>query len=507
MSAQRKAGKVAENPTEENLPEIIAQFFYDPEGFVYFIFPWGETDVGLGQHAGPDKWQTDVLQQLGKELQQGADAGEAAARSIRMAVRSGHGIGKTALVSWIILWFMSTRPHPQVVVTANTKQQLENKTWRELAKWHKRALNAGWFKWTATRFYHVEHPDTWFASAVPWSKENSEAFAGTHEEHVLILFDEASAIEDVIWDVAEGAMTTEGAMWLAFGNPTRGSGRFRECFRAHRHRWTGMRVDSRDARMANKAEINDWVETYGEDSDFVRVRVKGEFPRVSSTQFIGEDLLYRAADNPPEEDEYQHAAKVLSLDIARFGDDASVALLRQGRKIHGIWRWREVDTHHLAWELIALINEHTPDATFLEEVGIGVGVMDTLKANGYEVQGIIPQKASSRPREHANKRMEMWAEVKDWLKNGGCPLVDGEWDDELFYDLTAPEYGFDGQGRMQLERKKDMKARGLPSPDTGDALALGFAWPVLGPEQVMSPVEQKKLEIFKGMSRGSWMSR
>src|SRR5207342_2270793 len=129
--------------------------------------------------------------------------------------------------------------------------------------------------------------------AVPWRADRPEAFAGTHEQHVLILMDEASAIADLIWETTEGAMTTPGALWLAFGNPTRSSGRFKECFAGGRfaHRWQTTQVDSRTAKMADQAQIEQWLTDYGEDSDFVRVRVKGLFPRQAVGQFIGEDLI------------------------------------------------------------------------------------------------------------------------------------------------------------------------------------------------------------------------
>ena len=127
---------------------------------------------------------------------------------------------------------MSTRPHLSGVVTANTMSQLSTKTWRELALWYKRLINRHWFKWSATKFWHVEHPETWAVHATPNSEHNSEAFAGLHAKYVLMIFDEASAIPDKIWEVAEGALTDSDTeiIWLAFGNPTRSTGRFRECF-------------------------------------------------------------------------------------------------------------------------------------------------------------------------------------------------------------------------------------------------------------------------------------
>ena len=176
---------------EARLAEAIATTVYDPLRFVRMVFPWGEPGP-LEKYQGPDKWQAELLRTVGEQLRAG--------QGVRMATTSGHGVGKSSTVAWMILWFMSTRPHPQIVVTANTREQLLKKTYRELAVWHKRAINKHWFEWTATKFYHKDHPETWFAAAVPWSADHSEAFAGTHAEHVMIIMDEASGIDDVICD-------------------------------------------------------------------------------------------------------------------------------------------------------------------------------------------------------------------------------------------------------------------------------------------------------------------
>jgi hypothetical protein len=183
----------------------IWRFRDDPLGFVHFAFPWGEENGPLANHPGPDDWQTDVLRELGRGARHPN-------KPCRVAIASGHGIGKGALTAWTILWFMSTRENPQIVVTANTSTQLSTKTWRELAKWHKMALNESWFVHTATRFYHKERPDLWYAAAIPWSDEHSEAFAGTHEQDVLMIFDEACH------DDQTDVLTSEG--WKRFANLT-----------------------------------------------------------------------------------------------------------------------------------------------------------------------------------------------------------------------------------------------------------------------------------------------
>ena len=450
---------------EEQLQDAIAQFTDNPLGFVYFVFDWGQG--ALEGEDGPDQWQIDVLRAIGERTLTATEA-------IRIAVRSGHGIGKTCLISWILLWFLSTRPFPQVVVTANTTAQLSGKTWRELAKWHKLAINKHWFKWTATKFYHVDHPEDWFASATPWSKERSEAFAGTHEKYVLMVFDEASWIPDVIWETAEGAMTTEGAMWVVFGNPTRNTGRFSQCFKRFRHRWFTMEVDSRTTKKANKEEIAQWINDYGEDCDFIRVRVKGQEPRAGSMQLIGNDIVEPALGRSIHEKDYYRMPKIMGVDVARQGDDSSVICKRQGLACHNLIKLHLDDNMVLAARVAQEVNDWKPDKVFIGQ-GAGVGVIDRLRQLGFDVVEVPFGSTADDSKHYANKRAEMWSRMKDWIKGGGC-LPD---DKELRDDLIGPEYGFQGvTDRIILESKDDMRSRGLASPDCGDALALTFAYPV-----------------------------
>ena len=446
---------------ERELALQIGEYFNNPLAFVKFIFPWNEGE-------GPDEWQADVLRSIGEGTKSAQEA-------LRIAVASGHGIGKTALVAWILLWAMSTRPNLAGVVTANTCQQLEDKTWRELAVWHKKALNSNWFKWTATKFYQVDNPETWFIAAVPWSKERPEAFAGLHAEHVLVVFDEASAVDDVIWETTEGAMTTPGAIWVVLGNPTRNTGRFHGCFHRMRHRWITRQIDSRTAKMANKKQLDQWIADYGEDSDFVRIRVRGIFPRAGSCQLIGNDIVDEAVCRHLSQDSYLHAPKVLGVDVARFGEDQSVIALRQGLYLPPLKKYRQIDTMTLAGLVAQEMDREQVAMAFVDQGGIGAGVVDRLHQLGrHNVVGVDFGGSATNPFLHLNKRTEMWCEMRDWLQNACIPD-----DQELKADLTGPEYGFTGdKGQIALEKKSDMKKRGLASPDCGDALALTFAMPV-----------------------------
>lgn len=480
---------------EAGLLEDIAAYFDDPLGFVFYAFPWGESGP-LITEGGPDRWQQDVLREIGEAMEKGATINDA----LRIAVASGHGIGKTALIAWLILWFVSTREFPQVVVTANTQTQLLTKTWRELAKWHRMMVNAHWFEWTATKFYHKHYPDTWFASAIPWSERNAEAFAGTHEKYVMIIYDEGSGIADIIWETTEGALTTPGAIWVAFGNYTKNTGRFHECFNRFKHRWICHQVDSRTAKKANQTQIQQWIDDYGEDSDFVRIRVRGIAPRAGSNQFIPQDVIdacqkYEAVD-------YQTMPKILVLDVARFGDDQSVSSVRQGRKFRVKAKWRGLDTAQLRLRFIEHIEEEQPDAIVIDGDGIGGPVIDELTRQGYHKRNgkeilfpFLGGSSPANPERYYNRRAEVWGLMRQALKEG----VEIGKDPELAAELAGPEYTLEKRGQYDvilLESKKDMKSRGLSSPDIADTLAMSYSVKILAPPKpkAIAPVYAQRQE-------------
>lgn len=479
-STSRSSAGAAKRLTANDLQlaEKVGEFYADPLGFVLFAFPWGKPGTRLEKQDGPDDWQIEVLEEIGAAVKAGMTVQDA--MPILEAVASGHGIGKTALIAWIVLWFIATRQHPQIIVTAGKKDQLTGKTWRELAKWWKLCLCGHWFHWTATKLEHVLFPETWFAHAIPWSKSAPENFAGTHEEHVLVIFDEASAIDDLIWEVTDGAMTTPGAMWIAFGNPTKTVGRFAQCFGKLKHMWRTRHIDSRTAKMANRKVLDQWIEAYGEDSDFVRVRVRGLFPRAGNLQFI--DLETVEASFKREARGYENAAKVMGVDVARHGDDQSTIVKRQGSWTAPIKRLRIPDTMQLASRIAEEIDDWKPDVVFVDATGIGWGVVDRLHQLGYnQVIGVQVGENADQPERFKNRRAEIWYRMREWLKSGGC-LVE---DRELEGELTEPEYGFDDKQRYVLESKEDMKSRDLASPDGADGLSLTFTSPV-------APTRQKR---------------
>jgi hypothetical protein len=287
-----------------------------------------------------------------------------------------------------------------------------------------------------------------------------------------------------VWDTIEGALTDADTelLWLVFGNPTRSTGRFRECFAGGRfaHRWNGRQIDSRSVSMTNKAQIAAWVKDHGEDSDFIRVRVCGAFPRTGETRFIDGQRVDDAVARPLVED--PTAALIMGVDIARQGEDQSVIRFRRGldaRSIPAV-KFRIPDLMQVASRVMEQVNSHNPDAVFVDGTGIGWGVYDRLNQLGCpNLVGVNfgaradRTDASDAAARYANKRAEMWGFMKEWCKAGCLPD-----DHELVADLKAVDFGYDASDAILLERKDDMKRRGLASPDDDDALALTFAYPV-----------------------------
>jgi len=464
----------------ESLLEWLASCSKDPYAFVLGAFPWGEGT--LAAFTGPEPWQKEILCLIRDGL---IDIN----RAIQLAVASGHGVGKSALVGWIILWAISTKPDTRGVVTANTETQLKTKTWAELGKWYHRFIAKDHFSLTATAIFSVDqaHERTWRIDMVPWSERNTEAFAGLHNKgrRILVVFDEGSAIPDVIYEVTEGALTDSETeiIWCVFGNPTRNTGRFRECFPGQRFAkvWKSKQVDSRQVSLTNKDQIGAWINAYGEDSDFVRIRVKGTFPRTGEMEFISSADVEEACT--AEAVSFPHDPLVIGVDVARYGSNESVIFFRKGRDARTIEpiRLRGLSTVALATKVAEVYHQYHVDAIFVDGGGVGGGVVDNIRALHLFCFDInFGAKADSvgfsvgiSGEAYANKRAEMWGMMRAWLKGGSIPN-----DPDLRAQLIGPMYTYNLQNQILLEKKEDMMKRGMDSPDMADALALTFALPV-----------------------------
>lgn len=468
-------------------PEIHSS----PLNFALFAFPWGKANTPLENTKGPRGWQRETFEEMTRHIK--ANELRAANRALmemwRSADASGRGIGKSALVSMLTLWFMSTRLGSTTIVTANTEQQLRSRTMAELGKWTALSINAHWWEPSAMAlrpadwFGEAVKRDLkidlgyWYASAQLWSEENPDAFAGIHNHHgVMLIMDEASGIPKPIWTVSEGFFTEPipDRYWFVFSNPRRNTGAFFECFHRDRNFWRCRNIDSRTVEGTDRGTFDKIIAQYGEDSDEARVEVKGEFPNKGANQFIGKDVAYQASIREVIPD--PGAPLLMGVDVARFGEDKSVIAFRKGRDARTIpWKkFKGVDTVQLAGAAAELATRLKVDAVFVDGNGVGGGVVDNLKAWGYRVVEVQAGSNASDSDMYANKRVEMWGRLREWLMTGSIPA-----DSELQTDLISPEYSYHPTtNRVLLEGKDHMKSRGLASPDVAEALALTFAQPV-----------------------------
>jgi hypothetical protein len=484
----------------EALVSWLGSVTRDPLAFVMGAFPWREAGTQLEAFDGPEPWQRGVLLQVAEGL--------SLDRAIQLATASGHGVGKSALVSWLILWAMATKPDCRGVVTANTETQLKTKTWAELGRWYQRFIGKELFKLTATALFSADsaHERTWRIDMVPWSERNTEAFAGLHNQgrRILVLFDEASAIPDKIWETTEGALTDANTeiIWCVFGNPTRNTGRFKECFPGGRFSavWRSRAVDSRQVSFTDKAQIRRWLEAYGEDSYFARVRVLGLFPESGEMEFFSSAEVDAAMAR--EVAVGQNEALALGVDVARYGSNDSVLFPRKGRDARSIPRRRfhGLDTMLLSNEVQAFFDQFRPDGIFIDGGGVGGGVVDNVRHRHlfcYEIQfggkADSPGYATGNEGErYANKRAEMYGALRAWLKVGAIPS-----DQDLRQQLLSITYTLNRQDQILLTSKEEMMRDGKASPDDVDALAMTFAYPLASHDAAGGAHPQKPMVEFE----------
>ena len=460
----------------------------DPLAFVLLLFPWGEPGTPLEHFQGPRKWQRDILIDIRDHIKQ--NNGKLDFDTFREAVASGRGIGKSALVSWLTIWMLSTRIGSTTIVSANSEAQLRSVTWAEITKWLAMALNSHWFEVAATRIM----PAKWLTELVErdlkkgtrywsvegrlWSEENPDAYAGVHNfDGVLLIFDEASGIPDSIWSVSDGFFTenTPNRFHLAFSNPRRNTGYFYETFHGKRAFWRQRNVDARDVEGTDKNVYQRIIDEYGPDSYQANVEVYGQFPSEGDDQFIAVNLVDDAMKRPRHKDET--APIVVGVDPARFGSDATVIAVRQGRDVIALHRHRGADTMEVVGHVIEAIDQYKPALVCIDEGGLGAGVVDRLKEQRYKIRGVNFGSKAQKQIMYGNKRAEMWGAMREWLRTAYLPE-----DRFLKTDLIGPMTKPDSKGTLFLESKKDMKSRGLASPDAADAIALTFAFPVASRE-------------------------
>jgi hypothetical protein len=375
------------------------------------------------------------------------------------------------------------------------------------------AVNSHWWEVSATKLVPAAWLTTlverdlkkgtryWAAEGKLWSEENPDSYAGVHNhDGMMVIFDEASGIPDAIWSVAAGFFTEKilDRYWFAFSNPRRNTGYFYEAIEGNkRDFWSGDIIDARTVEGTDKGIYDQIIAEYGEDSIQARVEVYGEFPATGEDQFISPVVVEDAFKRPRYKD--STAPIVIGVDPARGGMDSTVILVRQGRDIVAIKRLKGEDTMSVVGHVIDAIEEYKPALTVIDEGGLGYGILDRLTEQRYKVRGVNFGWRSKNPAMWQNKRSEMWGMMRDWLKSASIPQ-----DRQLKNDLVGPMRKFNSSGSILLESKKEMKARGLASPDAADALAVTFAFPVASRGEYNSKIE-RRVSSDRGMVATSWM--
>jgi hypothetical protein len=445
----------------------LANTYDDPLSFVQNAFNWGEGD--LAGRDGPDEWQHDFLTKLGEAIRN-RKSGDV----IKMAVKTGRGVGKTAAEAWLIMWLMTTRPNFAGFATANTADQLSDKLWRELALWWQRAVNKDEFTWTATRFYNNSAKETWGVDALPWRENNPDALGGLHNagRGQCAIVDEGSGVPGPIYDVIESTMTDPDSFVLVFGNPLRKSGRFYELFTRFAHRWIPFTVDSRKSKVANQSTIKQSIEDYGLDSDYVRVNVLGEFPSADAQTLIPQNLIETAYTREVAGNEDYRP--VWGVDPARFGDDRTCLCIRRNRQVESLVTWRNADTMQTVGRIKAMYDEalsdDKPSEILVDSIGIGAGIVDRMRELDLPVRGInVSETPSIRSRFH-KLRDELYYRGREWFEGLNVRCTNRE----IGAELSDILYTFTSAGQIKVEAKHEIKERLGRSPDAAEAFLLSL---------------------------------
>lgn len=452
------------------------------------------TDAVLYYADHPVEYVEDIIRAKPDE-QQAAILNSVATRQMT-SVRSGHGIGKSAVEAWVVLWYLTTRPFPKVACTAPTQHQLFDILWAEISKWKRncKALDNE-LVWTKEKVYMKGQPEEWFAVARTASKP--DALQGFHADNILYIIDEASGVEDKIFEPVLGALSTPGARLLMCGNPTQLSGFFYESHTKNRASYSTFHVDGRNSSRVTKEFVDMIINMYGEDSDVFRVRVAGDFPKAENDVAIPLPIAEKSVNTeyyPLQTPREIH----IGCDVARFGNDKTVITYRTDEKVRIYKRFQGQDTMRTANEIMKLGVELTEKYKLtpgkknmipvkIDDGGVGGGVVDRLREVKREEPerfwwlDVLPMKFGQKISKHkfyddtttfmmfSLKRQLMPVDENGAPKPVEIILPD---DEHLIGQLSCRKYSMTPNGKLRVESKEAMKKRGLASPDEADSVLL-----------------------------------
>lgn len=422
-------------------------------------------------------------------------------------MRSGHGVGKTTLLAWAIIWWLLTRFPQKTVCTAPTADQLfdalasETKTWiGKLPPALKDQIEV-----QAEKIFLKPAPEESFVSFATSRPDKPEALAGKHSANVLLIGDEASGIPDPVYAAAAGSMSGHSAVTVLAGNPTRSSGYFYDTFHTLSPEWENFHISCVGHPRVSEDFIRQIRLTYGERHNEYRVRVLGEFPLGDDDTVIPADVIRSALERDVQA---THVQEIWGVDVARFGDDATALARRKGNVlVRPVEEKRGYDMMAVAgWvkaQFDTALPSDRPSEIFVDVIGIGAGVVDRLQELGLPVRGINVSESPALYRErYLNQRAELWFKGLDWFNARDCNLAN---DKALAAELMRPRYKHTSSGKLQVESKEALKERlgkrdGI-SPNKADAFLLtlaGDAVTAIGTSKTRSSWKTPLHRVLKG---------
>jgi phage terminase large subunit len=482
----------------KELIDYMAECYEDPWLFAMsaFVFDGLKDAMGL-PIKGPTEQQSQLLEGLAQEVQRGS------AGRPHFSIRSGHGTGKSAALAQIIIWYLLTHENALIPCTAPSAHQLQDVLWKEIARWLAR-LKAPWkdrLELTTDRLRYKNPKQDGLGEAIARTarKENPDALQGFHAAEIMYVIDEAPGVPEEIYQTAEGALTTPGAISIMAGNPTRISGTFYRSHHEDRQDWNCLHWRSDRSPLVSKSFAEKMARKYGEQSFVYKIRVLGEFPTGNPDSLIPLELVAAAAERELDESVWKKSPVVFGVDPARFGDDETGFCIRQGRKVHETNGWGGLDTVQVAARVYMEAKKWKPAAIFVDSIGIGAGVADQLRKIS-DVQ-IIDVNVSERPSNvetYHNFRSEMWWKAREWFEKRDCSIPN---DDTLMSELSTQEWKVSDNGKIRVESKAERKRRlGINdggSPDRGDALVMTFTQDVsAGYQQASTSLTPEHFEDF-----------
>ena len=399
----------------------------------------------------------------------------------RVAVKSGNGLGKGFSAAISILWFLYCEDEAVVLSTAPTFRQVRHVLWREVHRLYRNARYDLGGKLLDTRLEISEG-----RYALGLSADGADEFQGFHSPNMLIVVDEAEGVEETIYEAIESVMTSENCKLLLIGNPTTMEGSFRRAFYEDSELYQTITISALESpnvlqgrSVVRGLVTRKWVEergrVWGAGNPVYQARVLGEFPDQGEDTLIPlsvvEGAVARDFTPSPALPNQGEENVVIAVDVARFGSDKSVILRRRGMAVEDIQAYRGLDTMKLAGHVANAIQLHKPAVVMIDEVGIGAGVVDRLREQGYHVQGVNVGMAAQDSEHYANLRAEGFWDLHNLFLRGDVTIPP---DGELVGQLAGLRYTFNSLGRVVMESKEEVRRRGGASPDKADAMMLAF---------------------------------